>query len=106
MDGEGLEVKVVEIKPGLSICMDFSDKELQSIIDLIECYFDEYPQNNHICLELLERFKKVKLACDEINSLKDELSKLKQNHSIALRALGFSRQQVYELEDKLNASAT
>lgn len=34
MDGEGLKVKVVEIKPGLSICMDFSDEELQSMIDL------------------------------------------------------------------------
>lgn len=33
-----VEVKVVEIKPGLSICMDFSDEELQSMIDLIECY--------------------------------------------------------------------
>ena len=39
--------------------MDFSDKELQSIIDFNWMLFDEYPQNNHIYLELLEDLRKL-----------------------------------------------
>lgn len=85
--------------------VELTKEELDIAIDLIDEYLSEYSGRSE-WFDLLEKLKRVHCDKETISHLKNELHALQSDYKASLDALALSRQQVYELEDKLNASAT
>ncbi len=85
--------------------VELTKEELDIAIDLIEDYLSEYGGRSE-WFDLLEKLKRVHSDKEIISHLKNELHALQSDYKVSLDALALSRQQAYELEDKLNASAT
>lgn len=79
---------------------------IQKIINALEGLIDEYPDQFDVYGSIVNKLKRIHADKETISHLKQELKVLRSDYKTSLDALALSRQQVYELEDKLNASAT